>query len=98
MKTIGSLSLATALLVGTMAMAQTPPPDDSGSGNSNSDITQNNAPANNTPSKATDASDAPPQSVAQACHKQASDKQLTGDAKTSFMKDCKQGKTTRSGN
>ena len=98
MKTIGSLSLAAALLAGTMAMAQTPPPNDSGSGNSNSDIMQNNAPANNTPSKATDEGGATPQSVAQACHKQASDKQLTGDAKTSFMKDCKQGKTTRSGN
>jgi psiF repeat len=96
MKTIGSLSLAAALLASTMAMAQTPP-NDSGS-NSNSDIMQNNAPANNTPSKATDESNATPQSVAQACHKQASDKQLTGDAKTSFMKDCKQGKTTRSGN
>ena len=97
MKTIGSLSLAAALLAGTMAMAQTPP-NDSGNGNSNSDIMQNNAPANNTPSTATDESNATPQSVAQACHKQASDKQLTGDAKTSFMKDCKQGKTTRSGN
>jgi hypothetical protein len=32
MKTIGSLSLAAALLAGTMAMAQTPPPNDSGSG------------------------------------------------------------------
>jgi hypothetical protein len=77
MKTIGSLSLAAALLAGTMAMAQTPPPNDSGSGNSNSDIMQNNAPANNTPSKATDEGGATPQSVAQACHKQASDKQLT---------------------
>jgi hypothetical protein len=59
---------------------------------------QNNAAANNTPSKATEESNATPQSVSQACHKQASDKQLTGDAKTSLMKDCKQGKTTRSGN
>src|ERR1700735_697163 len=97
MKTIGSLSLAAALLASTMAMAQTPAPNDAENSN-NSDIMQNNAPANNTPSKPTDESNAPPQSVAQACHKQASDKQLTGDAKTSFMKDCKQGKTTRSGN
>src|SRR5580704_2662860 len=97
MKTIGSLSLAAALLASTLAIAQTPP-DNSGSNSNNSDIMQNNAPANNTPSKATDESGATPQSVAQACHKQASDKQLTGDAKTSFMKDCKQGKTTRSGN
>jgi hypothetical protein len=30
--------------------------------------------------------------------KQASDKKLTGDDKTKFVKDCKMGKTTRSGN
>jgi hypothetical protein len=66
--------------------------------NNNSDVMQNNAPANNTPSKATDENSATPQAISQTCHKQASDKQLTGDDKTNFIKSCKQGKTTRSGN
>jgi len=95
MKTISSLTLATALLVGAAAFAQTPNSPDT---NSNTDIMQNNAPANNTPSKATDENQAAPQSISQACMKQASDKKLTGDDKTSFIKSCKQGKTTRSGN
>jgi hypothetical protein len=90
------LSLAAALLASTVAFAQTPPTT-SGS-NDNSDVMQNNAPANNTPSKATDENSATPQAISQTCHKQASDKQLTGDDKTNFIKSCKQGKTTRSGN
>jgi len=96
MKTTSSVSLAAALLLSTVAFAQTP----SSSGNSggdNSDIMQNNAPANNTPSKANDEGNATPQSISQACHKRASDKKLTGDDKTNFIKQCKQGKTTRSG-
>jgi hypothetical protein len=90
MKTISSFSLAAALLVSAVAFAQSP--NTSGS-NSNSDIMQNNAPANNAPSKATDASNATPQSISQACHEQASDKQLTGDDKTNFIKSCKAGAT-----
>ncbi len=97
MKTALSVSLAAALLLSTGAFAQTP--NSSGStGGDNSDIMQNNAPANNTPSKATDEGSATPQAISQACHKQASDKKLTGDDKTSFIKQCKQGKTSRSGN
>ena len=92
MKAISSLTLAAALLVSAAAFAQTPKT------NTNSDIMQNNAPANNTPSAATDATQTTPQSVSQACMKQASDKKLTGDDKTKFVKDCKMGKTTRSGN
>ena len=46
MKSISSLTLATALLVGAAAFAQTPNPSDT---NSNTDIMQNNAPANSTP-------------------------------------------------
>jgi len=65
----------------------------------NSDISQN-APANSMPSKATyqGSGTDTPQSITQSCHKQASDKHLTGDDKTNFIKQCKQGKTSRSGN
>ena len=90
MKTISSLTLATALLVGAAAFAQSPNSPDT---NSNTDIMQNNAPANNTPSKATDENQAAPQSISQACMKQASDKKLTGDDKANF-KTCKMAKTT----
>jgi hypothetical protein len=95
MKAISSLSLADALLVGAAAFAQTPNSSDA---NTNTDIMQNNAPANNTPSKATDENQATPLSISQACMKQASDKDLSGDDKTNFINKCKQGKTTRSGN
>jgi hypothetical protein len=37
------------------------------------------------------------QAISQTCHKQASDKKLTGDDKTNFIKQCKQGKTAREG-
>ncbi len=96
MKT-SSVSLAAALLISAVAFAQTP--DSSGSpGSDNSDIMQNNAPANTMPNKSNDESNATPQSISQACHKEASDKKLTGDDKTNYIKQCKQGKTTRSGN
>lgn len=95
MKTI-SLSLAAALVLSVAAFAQTPKTSDTN--HSNSDIMQNNAPANNTPSAATDKNDTAPAGVSQACTKQASDKKLMGDDKTKFLKDCKAGKTTRSGN
>jgi Spy/CpxP family protein refolding chaperone len=97
MKPIASLGLAAALLVSAVAFAQTP--NTVGTSNSNnSDIMQNNTPANNTPSAATDANDAAPQAISESCHKQASDQKLTGDDKTSFIKKCKAGKTTRTGN
>jgi hypothetical protein len=95
MKTIASLSVVAILLAGGAAFAQT---SNSSTGNTNTDIMQNNAPANTTPSKATDASQSAPDSVSQACVKQAADKKLTGDDKTNFVKNCKMGKTTRSGN
>jgi hypothetical protein len=85
MKTISSLSLAAALLLSAVAIAQTP----------NSDVSQSNSPAINTPSKATDANQSAPEAVSRACMKQASDKKLTGDDKTQFVDKCKKGKTTR---
>ena len=88
---------ACSCLVPLPAFAQAPQSQTSGSA-SNADIMESNAPANNTPSKATDDTNATPQSISQACHKQASDKQLTGDDRTNFIKSCKQGKTTREGN
>jgi hypothetical protein len=95
MKPIASFSVAAALLATAVAFAQTPSPSGRAS---NSDIMENNAPANNTPSKATDENSATPQAISQSCHQQASAKQLTGDDKTNFIKNCKQGKTTRQGN
>ena len=89
MKTISSLGLAAALLLSAAAFAQTPKPSNS------SDVSQSNSPAVNTPSKATDADQSAPDSVSQACMKQASDKKLTGDDKTQFITKCKKGKTTR---
>ena len=89
MKTISSLGLAAALLLSAVAFAQTPKPANS------SDVSQSNSPAVNTPSKATDADQSAPDAVSQACMKQASDKQLTGDDKTQFITKCKKGKTTR---
>jgi cytochrome c5 len=98
MKMTSSVSLAAAVLLSTVAFSQTPSSSGS-SASDNGDIMQNNAPANQTPSKASDegTGNATPQSISQACHKQASDKKLTGDDKTNFIKQCKQGKTSRSG-
>jgi hypothetical protein len=95
MKAIASLALGVALIVTGAAFAQTPATTDSSS--KNSDISQNNAQGNNTPSKATDANGAgsTPQSIAMACDKQASDKKLSGDDKTAWVNKCKMGKTTR---
>jgi hypothetical protein len=97
--------LGAALLVTSVAFGQTPAqtnsegsPTATDSSANNSDIMQSNAPANNAPSKATDQNGATSQSVSAACKKQASDKKLSGDDKTKFMTDCKQGKTTREGN
>jgi len=95
MKSIASFSVAAALLAIAVAFAQTPNTPGSAS---NADIMESNVPANNTPSKATDENHAAPKSISDACHEQASAKQLTGDDKTSFIKNCKQGKTTREGN
>jgi hypothetical protein len=106
MKTISSITLGAALLVTGVAFAQTPAPNDSegalpptatDSSSNNSDISQSNAPGNNAPSKATDANGGTttPRAVAQACDKQAADKNLSGDDKTSWVKKCKMGKTTR---
>jgi hypothetical protein len=110
MRAISSLTLTAALVVTGVAFAQTPaqhdsegspPPTATDSSSNNTDIMQNNAPANNTPSKATDASSGDmthSQSASQACDKQASDKNLSGDDKTNWVKKCKMGKTTRTGN
>lgn len=106
MKAISLLTLGAALLVTSVALAQTPAqrssegspaPTATDSSSNNSDIMQSNAPANNAPSKATNQNGATSQSVSAACKKQASDKKLSGDEKTKFMSDCKQGKTTREG-
>jgi hypothetical protein len=92
---ITSLTLGADLLVAGLAFAQTPATTDSSS--SDSDIRQSNAPANNTPSEATDANGggATAQSISQACEKQASDKKLSGDDKSTLVNKCKMGKTTR---
>jgi hypothetical protein len=37
------------------------------------------------------------QSTSQSCHKQVSDKKLTGDDKADFIKTCKMAKTTWTG-
>jgi len=107
MKTTAASTLGAALLIATAAFAQTPaqrdsegspPPMATDSSANNADVTQNNAPANKTPSKATDASGNTAQSISQACDKQANDQSLSGDAKMTWVKKCKMGKTTRSGN
>jgi hypothetical protein len=91
MKTVTSLSLAPALLISATAFAQTPQSSDTNS----SDVSQSNSLAVNTPSKATDANQSAPEADSQACMKQASDKNLTGDNQTRFVDKCKKGKTTR---
>jgi hypothetical protein len=59
---------------------------------------QSSAPSPGTMSpSAADANQASMQSTLQACHKQASDKKLTGDDKANFIKTCKMAKTTRTG-
>jgi hypothetical protein len=100
MKAISLFTLGATLLITGVAFAQAPaaPNSDGSSNSNNSDVSQNNAPGNNTPSKATDADGNTAQSISQACDKQASDKNLSGDAKTTWVKKCKMGKTTRSGN
>jgi hypothetical protein len=74
MKLTASFSVAAALLAIAVAFAQTP--NTSGS-TRNADIMESNVPANNTPSKATDENHATAQSISDACHQQASAKQLT---------------------
>jgi len=96
MRTLSSVSLAAVCLAAAGALAQSPDAPDAG--NANSDIMQNNAPANNTPSKATDENAAAPQSISQTCTKQAEDKNLSGNEKTIFITKCRHGKTTRSDN
>jgi hypothetical protein len=103
MKAISPLALGAVLLVTGIAFAQTPAqknsegspsPAATNSSANGSDVTQSNAAANNASSKATNQNGATPQSASSACKKQASDKKLSGDDKTKFMSDCKQGKTT----
>ena len=103
MKAISTITLGAALLVTGVALGQTPSQTNSAgtsppaTATDNADITQNNAPANSSPSQATDANGGSmaTQSVSQACEKQATDKNLSGDDKTSWVKRCKLGKTTR---
>lgn len=39
----------------------------------------------------------PAQGMLEACKKMASDKKLTGDARTKYIKECQEGKKTREG-
>ena len=88
MKTVSSLILATAFSVAGGAFAQTPSQSDANS-------MQANAPVSTmAPSAAADANQSS-DAIATACEKQASDKKITGEAKTNWVKKCKMGKTTR---
>jgi hypothetical protein len=97
-----SLSLATALVLATVALAQSPPPNTTEDASSAAKTAPESMPANGSspgsqsPSAA-DASQASTQATSPSCHKQAADKKLTGDDKTNFIKSCKQGKVSRTG-
>jgi psiF repeat len=91
-----AFSLTVAAFVAGIALAQAPPPntaeDASSAAKEAPESTQSNAssPATMSPSAA-DAK-ASTQSTSRSCSKQASDKKLTGDDKTNFVKSCKAGK------
>ncbi|MGH8140107.1 MAG: hypothetical protein ACREVV_18170 [Steroidobacteraceae bacterium] len=99
MKPTALLTLASALLLGTLAFAQSQ--QDSSTPNSQppSNMQSNPPSSPNAPSGSSTAADssAVSTSIAQACKKQAMDKKLSGDEKTKFIKDCKAGKKTREG-
>jgi hypothetical protein len=46
---------------------------------------------------AANASGSSPRATPATCHKQAADKQLTGDDKANFINGCKKGKVSRAG-
>ncbi|HEY6483145.1 MAG TPA: PsiF family protein [Steroidobacteraceae bacterium] len=98
MKAIATFAMTAALLLGSAAFAQTN--NTTNTGQPDSATMQANPPSNTGSttgsSTATDPS-ASSQSVAAACKKQATDLKLHGSDKTKFMKDCKEGKTSREG-
>ena|ERR1700729_2767919 len=94
-----SLSLTVALLLTGSSLAQTAPPpntteDAPAAAKTAPESTQSNSPSPGTMSPTTADRN---QSISQGCHKQAADKKLTGDDKTNFIKQCKQGKTSHEG-
>jgi psiF repeat len=95
-----SLSLTVAVFMAGIALAQAPPPpntaeDASSAAKEAPESTQSNAPSPATMSpSAADAKASSTQSTSRSCAKQASDKKLTGDDKTNFVKSCKAGKST----
>jgi hypothetical protein len=94
-----SLSLMVAALVAGIALAQAPPPntaeDASSAAKQAPESTPSNAPSPATMSpSAAEANQSSTQSMSRSCSKQASDKKLTGDDRTNFVKSCKAGKAT----
>jgi hypothetical protein len=99
MKAISPFSLATVLILTGVAFAQTPPaPNPTEDAPPAAKDSKQANPGSMSPSAAKDVNQASTRSTSQSCTKQASDKKLTGDDKTKFVKDCKAGNTTRSGN
>ena len=94
-----SLSLTVALLLTGGALAQTAPPPNTAEDAPPSAKTAPETPQSNEPSPATMSPTTADknQTTSQTCHKQAADKKLTGDDKTNFIKQCKQGKKTSEG-
>jgi hypothetical protein len=94
-----SLSLTVAVFMAGMALAQAPPPntaeDASSAAKEAPESPQSSAPSPATMSPSTaDPKQSSTQSTSRSCSKQASDKKLTGDDKTNFVKSCKAGKPT----
>jgi hypothetical protein len=93
--------LAAAVVLAGIAGAQTPPPNNTEDASSAAkrapESMQSNAPSGTVSPSAADANQASMQSTSESCHKQASDKKLTGDDRANFLKTCKMAKTTRTG-
>lgn len=92
-----SLSIAALLLIGG-AIAQTAPPPNTTEDAPPSAKTAPENPESNAQSPGTISPTTADrnQKVSQSCDKRATDKQLTGDDKVNFIKQCKQGKTRAS--
>ena len=93
MKPTFTVGLACSILLATAAVAQTsaPEPANQGQPMQANPPSSADSPAGSSPTQGTKANG----SVTQACEKQAAAKNLQGQEKDKWVKDCKAGKKTR---
>jgi hypothetical protein len=103
MRAMSSLFIAATLVLGGTAYAQTaPPPNTTEDASSAAKTAAPSQPSNSqspgtvSPSTGSNSNQSSTHSLSKTCHKQATDKGLTGTDKTKFVKDCKMGKSGQS--